>query len=687
MKSTSCLKSSRRPVRHIGRVVANCAVLIALIALPLTGQTVGSINSHTIPAMGIAVIDEQQNVYIARGGGCAGGFGAPLTCYPFGVVKADATGSTMYSYSDKTPSTSPRAIAVDSQGQALVTGSRLSTGGFVAKVSADGSRLLYFTQLPSSLLSPQAVQTDSDGNAYIAGMTSDFHPFVTKLSADGSRFLYTTRFSGSAASSATPDPALALAVDSSGQAFVTGWTNSSDFPITRGALQTTLMGPVNAFVAKLDVSGSIVFSTFLGGAGGAYGKAIQLDSGGHIYVAGVAGSGFSTTPGTYQPVPVIPLWSLGTTGFVARLAPTGASIDWATYTVSDGVPPTAANPGLSPIELVASATGEIYLATGTRSGFVSTPSAPQPCFSGAATDAVLLHLSSQGVLADSSYLGADAAPFGMSLLSDGSVLIATATIDPKSLDYLPQLDGVVFGQGGWSATACLSPRVLNAANFTVGMSPGEVVSLTGYGIGPETGIVYQPGPNGEVPTSLGGVTVSFNGISAPLTYVHSRQVNAQVPFEVTGPTVSVTLTYGDSAFGPIVQELSPFEATQGLFRLQPGVSTLAAAVNMDGTINGHSNPAARGSVVSLYGTGYGPLQTPCATGGLNPSEPILLTYARPAVTSPTASVSVLYQGAAPTLLCGIEQFNVVVPQDAPLGELLLTVGAAGQYNGSTIFVK
>jgi len=314
-------------------------VLAALVVSTVNAQTPGGITSYTIPAMGVAVFDRQQNLYIAGGGGCAGGFGAPLTCAPRLVVKAGPTGNMVYNHADITHGNSPSAVAVDSAGEALVTGRSLNGGGFAAKLSADGSRFLYFRQLPSSLSSPQAIESDSDGNAYIAGMTSDFHPFVTKLSADGSTFVYTTTFNGSAASAATPDLALALTVDSSGRAWVTGWTSSHDFPVTPGALQAILKGSVNAFVARLDASGNIVFSTLLGGAGGAYGEAIQLDAAGNIYVVGVAGSGFPTTPGTYQPAPIIPLWSLGTTGFVAKLAPAADAIVWASYSVSYGIPP------------------------------------------------------------------------------------------------------------------------------------------------------------------------------------------------------------------------------------------------------------------------------------------------------------------------------------------------------------
>jgi uncharacterized protein (TIGR03437 family) len=690
MKPASTSKPPRRARtnRPTGVAIGH-TILIALAAFQLHAQNAGAIISHQIPEMGPAIIDSQQNVYIGGGGGCAGGygFGSPFTCYPMVIAKANASGSAVFSFSDSTPDRSPRGLAVDSAGEVFMTGVTLSTGGFAAKLSADGGKYLYFTQLPSALLSPAAVQIDSQGNAYIAGMTSDFHPFVTKLSADGLTFVYTTKFSGSAASSANPDSAVALAVDASGDAIVTGWTNSSDFAITPGVVQPSFAGPTDAFIAKLDSSGNIVFSTFLGGAGGAWGQAIQLDSAGNIYVAGVAGVGFPTTPGTYQAAPIMPLWSLGTTGFLAKVTPNAGAIAWSTYTVSNGIPPTETLPTSDPIQLLVSSSGDVYLATGTRAGFVSTSSAPQPCYSGGNSDTVVLHLAAQGALADSTYLGAQFTPFGMGLPGDGSVLVATATIDPTSLNYLPLVDQVTFGQPGWTAPACLSPAILNSANFTAGMSPGELVSLIGFGIGPQTGVVYTPGAQGQVPTSLGGVTLTFNGILAPLTYVQSRQVNAQVPFEVTGPTVAMTLTYGGATFGPIVEQLDSGFADQGIFRLHPGVDTQAAATNEDGSVNGPGNPAAPGSIVTLYGNGYGPLVQSCATGGLNAPGPVSLYYTGAAATAPNFTPAVQYEGGAPGLLCGIDQFNIVVPANSSSGELLLTVDAGGQYNGSTIFVK
>jgi uncharacterized protein (TIGR03437 family) len=317
---------------------------------------------------------------------------------------------------------------------------------------------------------------------------------------------------------------------------------------------------------------------------------------------------------------------------------------------------------------------------------------PARCIGGGA-DVVLLHLNAQGGLADATFLGAPGYMVDMILPGDGSVLLA-AVLEIGG----EELAQIRFGQTGWTAPACLSPAVLNAASFiSDGISPGEFVSLTGFGIGPESGVVYQPGSQGEVPLSLGGVQVFFNGIPAPLLYVQSLQVNAQLPFEISpfeiststsGVTiVAVTLTYNNQTFGPYTLD-SNWLGPPGIFRSQPGVSTQAAALNQDGSVNGPSNPADPGSVVAFFGTGYGPLVSPCATGGLNPPGPIPLYWTGTPIADTTTYTGypVEYEGSAPALLCGIVQFNFQVPLSAAPGPFLLTPYINPGY-GSTIFVR
>jgi uncharacterized protein (TIGR03437 family) len=161
---------------------------------------------------------------------------------------------------------------------------------------------------------------------------------------------------------------------------------------------------------------------------------------------------------------------------------------------------------------------------------------------------------------------------------------------------------------------------------------------------------------------LAGVEVLFDGQAAPLIYVQSRQVNALAPFELSGKTsTTIQLQYNGSLVGSMTVPVNA--AAPGIFRSQPGVSSQAVAVNQDGTVNSSSNPAAPGSYVSIWGTGFGSIDPPCATGGLNPfaavslSSNVWITVGWPGVET----VSAAYAGSAPGMACGVDQINLLVP--------------------------
>ena len=225
-------------------------------------------------------------------------------------------------------------IAVDFAGNAYVTGSTNSTNfptanafqpvlagqrdAFVTKLNPAGSALIYSTYLGGSGLDfGFGIAVDSSGNAYVTGSTNstDFptanafqamnignDAFVTKLNSAGSALLYSTFLGGSGSDGAT-----GIAVDSSGNAYVTGSTSSTDFP-TANAFQAAYGGDLSdAFVTKLNATGSaLVYSTYLGGRGsgdnGDSGQAIAVDSSGNAYVTGYTDSGDFPTVNAFQPV-------------------------------------------------------------------------------------------------------------------------------------------------------------------------------------------------------------------------------------------------------------------------------------------------------------------------------------------------------------------------------------------------
>ena len=191
--------------------------------------------------------------------------------------------------------------------------------------------------------SAAAVACDPSGNTYVAGYTrSNQFPttagvfqithrsnridgFISKFDPAGTTLLYSTYLGGASTSAATVIQG--LAVDADGNAFLTGYTSSSYFPLMN-AYQPTFKGGNQAFVTKLNPAGSaLVYSTYLGGTGSTnYGQAIAVDAGGHAYVAGMTDSADfptsaplqTTFAGTYD-------------GFLTKFSPAGNTLAYSTF--------------------------------------------------------------------------------------------------------------------------------------------------------------------------------------------------------------------------------------------------------------------------------------------------------------------------------------------------------------------
>ncbi|MDD5544137.1 MAG: SBBP repeat-containing protein [Acidobacteriia bacterium] len=192
--------------------------------------------------------------------------------------------------------------------------------------------------------SGNGIAVDADGNAYVVGQTMSTNfpttagvpqaanggsvdVFVAKLNPTGTALVYSTYLGGSG-----DDYGRAIAVDSNRNAYVTGWTSSSNFPTTGGALQPTFGGgsiPYDAFVTKLNAAGSaLVYSTYLGGSGDDYGTGIAVDSDNNAFVTGfTTSSNFSTTVGAYQASKAGGYYD----SFVAKLNPGGNGLLYSTY--------------------------------------------------------------------------------------------------------------------------------------------------------------------------------------------------------------------------------------------------------------------------------------------------------------------------------------------------------------------
>jgi hypothetical protein len=277
-------------------------------------------------------------------------------------------------------------IAVDGSDNAYIVGDTTSSNfpasgfqktykgaqdAFVAKLSANGSQLLYSTYLGGSSIDHGAgIAVDASGEAYVTGSTysPDFpmanawqpsnaggqDAFISRLSATGTALVYSTYLGGSAGTVSYPEAGLAIAVDSSENAYVTGVTSSANFPLLN-PLQPALTGTSDAFVAKMTASGTLSYSTYLGGCGQDLGTAIAVDAGGNAHVAGYGYSiDLPVTANALQPAT-----GGGYDAFVAELNPAGNSLLYLSYLGGNGSDAATA--------LALDPAGNIYIAGWTLS--------------------------------------------------------------------------------------------------------------------------------------------------------------------------------------------------------------------------------------------------------------------------------------------------------------------------------
>jgi len=214
------------------------------------------------------------------------------------------------------------------------------------------------------------------------------------------------------------------------------------------------------------------------------------------------------------------------------------------------------------------------------------------------------------------------------------------------------------------------------------VAPGEVVSIFGTNLGPATpanGTQFTLTPQGTVPTTLAGVTVMFNNVAAPLLFVNQTQINAIVPYEMASfSTATVTVQFAGSTSATLQVQIVPTQPA--IFSLSQGGSGQGAILNSNATVNGTNNPAAKGSIISIYATGEGQIvpagTTGCVTPGVQPFPKPVATPINVTIGNLPASVS--YAGEAPTLVCGVMQINAAIPASVGSGPqpIVLTVGTA-----------
>jgi uncharacterized protein (TIGR03437 family) len=235
-----------------------------------------------------------------------------------------------------------------------------------------------------------------------------------------------------------------------------------------------------------------------------------------------------------------------------------------------------------------------------------------------------------------------------------------------------------------SASFQLNPNPGTTSQY---IAPGEIVSIFGANIGPSTAQVTRPGADGRLPTTIDGVSVTFDGTAAPITYASPGQINVIVPYALSGRTAATVIVR--SPRGSLTNAVTVIETMPGLFTSDGSGKGPVAALNQDGSVNSAANPALPGSVVVLYGTGAGVLQKPFPDGQVmpvelvNPKAPVYVRFDK-------LAGEVQYAGAVPTLVNGALQVNVVVPRDVAGGgqvPVRLIAGGFSSAPGTTIWVK
>lgn len=329
------------------------------------------------------------------------------------------------------------SLAVDGAGNAYVTGTTTSNAfpttagvfqpaqaggqdGFVAKLNPTGTALVYSTYLGGTLFDgARSIAIDAAGNAFVGGYTESANfpttagvfqsviagtsnCFVAKLNPAGTGLIYSSFLGGAGAIAS--HVVFGLAIDAAGNSYATGWTSSATFPTTAGAYQTVLAGPQDAFVAKVNPTGStLVYSTYLGGSNVETGSGVAVDAGGNAYICGTTSSNdFPITPGSLQST----FQGGGTDAFVTKLNPTGSVLVYSTYLGGTG-----SEQG-SGIALDAAGNASM---TGQTSGltFPITLNATQATYGGGASDAFVAQLNPTGAsLLFSTFIGGSGADQG-----------------------------------------------------------------------------------------------------------------------------------------------------------------------------------------------------------------------------------------------------------------------------------
>jgi uncharacterized protein (TIGR03437 family) len=227
--------------------------------------------------------------------------------------------------------------------------------------------------------------------------------------------------------------------------------------------------------------------------------------------------------------------------------------------------------------------------------------------------------------------------------------------------------------------------VYNVAGLQSGVvAPGEMVNILGVNLGPSTAVTA---PAGNLPTTLGGVQVTFDSAPGAIAYASQYVLTVQVPFSVApGGTTRMNVVNQSNTSDPVTLDVSA--TVPGLYTQSADGKGVVTAVNPDGSVNSVTRPAPKGQYVIIYATGLGAMTPALTTGQAPPASPLSNTATPVTANVDGVAASVAFAGAAPGFP-GVYQLNVQIPLTAGSGARPLTVFAGGSSSqfGVNIFVQ
>jgi glucosylceramidase len=270
---------------------------------------------------------------------------------------------------------------------------------------------------------------------------------------------------------------------------------------------------------------------------------------------------------------------------------------------------------------------------------------------------------------------------------DGSIVLlvlnaasgsSTFAVTWNGANFTDTLPAGALATYEWAVPAPAFPAngANNAAAPSAGLSPGELFSIYGVNLAAES---QQPLLL-PLPATMAAASVQIDGIAAPLVYVSPLQINAQVPWEATPGSATLTVTHAGVTAS---QTVTIAAAGPAIFTLYG--SQAAAALNQDYSVNSQNSPAAAGQAILLFGTGLGAVSPAVPTGAAASTDQLSYVTAPVTATMGGVPVKVLFAGMAPGF-AGLWQVNLEIPSGASGAVPAIVTVAGTASNTVTVWV-